>query len=129
MGELSLFLLVPVIVWSILVAFGFTGCSFSVTVGPQAPANLTVVTVSRTTVTLSWLNPNGTSATFEMERTREGDTAPQYIPVSSFPTDTVEIVDTNLEPDTNYLYQVRAMLAEDDTPSNPSNSVFAKTLP
>jgi hypothetical protein len=129
MEGLSLLLVVPVIVWSVAFAFGFTGCSYSPTRVPAAPTNLTVVAVSTTTVTLSWVNPNLAPVTFEIERTREGDSVPQQVPISSFPTEAVEVVDTNLEPDTNYLYQVLAVSVETDVSSSASNSVFAKTLP
>jgi hypothetical protein len=123
--------LVPAIVFSLILVLGFSGCSFSVSVGLSSPTNLTAVNVGTTTVTLSWLNPNlpPLSYTFEIERTREGDSAPTLITVSQFPTDAVVVVDTNLEPATNYLYQVKAVEIATDSTSGPSNSVFVTTLP
>jgi len=125
----NLLVLVPAIVLCLVLVLGFSGCGFSLTVGPSAPTNLMVVATTTTTVTLRWLNPSQSPVTFEIERTREGDSVPQHIPISSFPTETVEVVDTNLEADTSYLYQVYAVSVETDVRSSASNSVFAKTLP
>jgi len=135
MSSFLLLLLILAILAPVVFLLGFAGCGATLLEGPvpPRPSTLRIVAVGRTTVTLGWLYPSNTPVTFEVERTREGDSTSDRLLVAA-PTvvpDTGELtfVDMNLEPSTFYFYQVRAVRISDDAASALSEPpVSASTL-
>jgi hypothetical protein len=135
MSLLLWLLLIAAVLAPVVFLLGFAGCGATL-VGspvPKTPTALRIVAVGRTTITLGWLNPNALPVTYEVERTRDGDptserllvTAPTIVP----DTGELTFVDMNLEPDTFYFYQLRAVRISDDAFSALSEPpVSASTL-
>ena len=95
---------VPLLVGPIVLLFGFAGCSFSPTVLPWTPTNLRATGTSTSTINLTWDNPNTEPVTFEVDRTREGESTPETIPSA-----TTTLIDLGLQEATTYFYTVRAV--------------------
>ena len=100
-----LIVLAPLLVGPIVLLFGFAGCGFSVGVGLATPTNLRATGTSTSTIDLAWDNPNTEPVTFEVDRTKEGESTPQ----TTIPSATTTLVDTGLQEATTYFYTVRAV--------------------
>ena len=111
---LILLLLVPAILVPVVLLGGFAGCGFE-GAGPcgsgdalAAPTNVSATAWSESLIVVEWTNsnPSTVDATFEIERTTEGE-APVPLTASSSP-----FLDFGLDPGTTYTYRVRAVCTE-----------------
>lgn len=128
MAWLILLLLIPLIVVPVVLLWGFAGCKFEPSAAdpPQfaAPTNLQAVDIEADSITLSWsyvVPPE--PVTFEVRR--DATSVAAGITQTTHP-------DPNLEPETAYHYQVRAVrdfdqLASEWVPPDPGLPVT--TLP
>jgi hypothetical protein len=135
MSPLLLLLLIPLILAPIVCLLGFAGCGATLYGSPlpKVPEALRIVTAGPTTMTLGWLDPNILENTYELERTRDGDSTSLRVlvttPMSSPTTGELTFLDTDLEPSTVYFYQIRAVRISDDSASALSEpAVSASTL-
>jgi hypothetical protein len=142
MEWLLLIVMVPLIVVTIVLLFGFAGCGELITeepsydtppeVPPAAPTNLRVITIGETSITLAWdhLSP----ATVDFVITRTG---PEMVPNTNYATVGQGIgtsftdgmlVPGSVVPGTTYSYSVRSRNLMSSTSSGASNTVSVRTL-
>jgi hypothetical protein len=94
-------------------------CGSSPSGPPDAPSNLTVTGVTRTSVSLAWTDNSTNETGFELLRCNLTCTS------ISLPANTVSYTDTGLTRNTQYTYRVRAV--NSSGASAWSNDVVAKT--
>jgi hypothetical protein len=92
---------------------------------PAAPTNLTATTVSQNQINLTWTDNSNDETGFRIER--KSISAVAYAPVTTVGRNVTNFANTELSPNTTYLYRVQAFNLGGD--SDYSNSVEAKTLP
>ncbi len=126
MEWLVLVLLVPAILVPVVLLWGFTGCKFEPGRAPSPPlppTDLSAAGVSVGSIALAWANPNTVPVTFQIERTREGESTSQVL-VSS----TTTVVDAGLDEATTYFYRVRAIQTSDGNQSALSDQAAGRTI-
>jgi hypothetical protein len=125
MEWLVLVVLVPAILVPVVLLWGFAGCTFTVPISSdtQRPTNLRAKGISVSAIALTWDNPNTDPVTFQVERTKQGESIPQILASTSTTLD-----DTGLEEATSYFYQVRAIRLSDNDESDLSDQAPARTL-
>lgn len=90
---------------------------------PSKPLGLQAVSVSSTRIRLNWIDlPDETG--YMIERAR--DLSGPWIPAGQSPADSPTFEDSELDPATQYYYQVRAVNSSGD--SNPSEQTYAYTM-
>jgi hypothetical protein len=125
MEWLVLILLVPAILVPVVLLWGFAGCSFD----PQpadlilAPTNVSAAGVSVSAIALTWDNPNTDPVTFQVERTKEGESSPQILSSSS-----TTLQDAGLQEATTYFYKVKAIRTSDNQDSELSEQAAGRTI-
>lgn len=121
-----LLVLIPAIVVPVVLLYGFAGCSFDPRgavpepAAPDPPVILAATPLDRTTIRVTWTNPNVEPVRFEIERTPPFTAAPPPDPVSPF-------TDQALESGETYTYRVRAIRLADEEVSDFSEDATAVT--
>ncbi len=125
MEWLTLIVLLPAILIPVVLLWGFSGCKFSVAVGAGtlAPTNVRATGISTSAISLTWDNPNTVPVTFQVERTKQGESTPTPLASSS-----TTFQDTGLEEATSYFYTVKAIDLSDNAGSAPSAQIEARTI-
>jgi hypothetical protein len=130
---LLLVLVVPAVLVPLVLLGGFAGCS--ILYDPDnlpefrlaSPTNFTARGVSVSAIALAWNDPNTVPVTFQIERTRQGESAPERTWSVSGTGDE----DSPLDEGTAYFYKVRAVRAGGGPPSDPaeaSATTFARAF-
>ncbi len=134
MGWLILLLCVPMIAAPVVVLFGFSGCDFeppTLAGAPAAPTNLRVTGKDLDRIELAWdyVDTPLVPVTFRVSRTKAGETTPAPALVPS-PANATSLVDSGLEEDMVYSYQVQAVRTSDESASAlvPDPPLTAATL-
>jgi hypothetical protein len=115
--------LVPAILVPVVLLWGFAGCGFPGIGSVLRPTNVRAEGISVSEIRLTWENPHGPGVTFEVERTKEGETIPQTLAMSE-----TTLIDSGLEEATTYFYTVTAMRIEYNDDSGPSDRVAGRTI-
>jgi len=132
-----LVLLVPAVLLPVVLLFGFAGCNQVFGNDPTvlivvAPVDLLVTTIDVNVIRLTW-NSGEPGATFQIERTKEGDSPvilPGKVTTSNFDDVGADLMSTGLEVGTTYFYRVRAIRPTDhaesawSSPGNATTFVF-----
>jgi hypothetical protein len=129
---LILLLLVPAVVVPVVLLVGFAGCDrvFGLHRLPSTPpAIVSAEGKSASVITLAWTY-DGSAAKFEFERTKLPEQSTDTFKAASSPYDDNN-QDQGLEPETNYLYRVRAILSDGEFSewSSDAPDVPGSTLP
>ncbi len=104
---------------------GGGGGGVIVTVPPDAPSNLVATALSESAIKLKWRDNARNEDGFIVARRKKTDS--DYTVVTTLGSNTTQYIDTGLEPETNYVYRVRAFNTFGD--SAYSDFAQAKTLP
>ena len=123
MEWLVLVLAVPAVLIPVIVIWGFSGCSFSPVILPDAPTNVSAVGTGVSSIRVTWVNPDADVGSFRIERTKEGESTPTVL---SSPTTTFD--DPALEEATTYSYKVSAIRASDNEHSVLSLPASGRTF-
>ena len=124
MEWLVLVLLVPAILVPVVLLWGFAGCSFDPNQPrPDPPTNVRADGISVSAIRLTWNNPSTDDVTFQVERTKEGESVPQILAASSTTID-----DAGLNEATTYFYQVRVIRTWDNERSDLSEQAAGRTI-
>jgi len=86
-------------------SFSLCGCGgiSSLPDAPKAPVSLTLKVLSHSSIELTWLDQAENEAGFRVYREREGGS---FYRIANLEPDTERYVDTNLDPETEYSYEV-----------------------
>jgi hypothetical protein len=124
MEWLVLIVVVPAILASVVLVFGFAGCGAWILPGPvQRPTNLRATGISVSVISLEWDNSNSDTVTFQVERTKEGEDVSEILATTS-----TTILDPGRQEATTYFYKVRAIRTSDDDRSDLSDEVPGRTI-
>jgi FtsP/CotA-like multicopper oxidase with cupredoxin domain len=93
---------------------------------PLAPTNLTVGSITRSAITVNWIDNATTEQGFYVERSTAGTNGP-WTRVATVTANKVTYTNTGLKANTSYWYRVNAYNASGVTPY--TNVVTGKTLP
>ena len=123
MEWLVLVLVVPAILIPVVLLWGFAGCGAYI-IGPavRAPSNLRATGISESVISLTWDDSNSAPVSFEVERTKEGESVPEVL------SSTTTFDDEGLEEATTYFYTVRAFRVSDNEGSAWSEQVAGRTI-
>jgi hypothetical protein len=121
MEWLTLLILIPAIVIPVVLLFGFTGCGFSATVGPQAPVLTSALPLDESTIRLEWTSPETSEVRFEVVRVPDWSTPPPAADMVS------PFFDRFLSAGAEYAYKVRLKQVETGEFSGYSDTATAKT--
>jgi hypothetical protein len=89
---------------------------------PTAPGGLRAWPLTPTSIALQWQDPATAADSCEIER-RSGPEAAWETIASGLPVDTLAYTDTELDPDTAYLYRVLARNADGTAASDPARAI------
>ncbi len=92
---------------------------------PQAPANVTATSLSRSSIRLGWNNASSNQTSVQVQRCK-GDGCTNFAPVATVAGTATTFTDTKLSSRTTYTYRVRAANAIGFSPY--SNLASARTL-
>ena len=95
------------------------------TLPPTSPSNLTVQTVSTSSITISWSDNSTTETGFEIYRSTANNS--NYSLINTTAANVITFTDVSLSSATTYFYKVRAINAGGASPN--SNEVSQFTLP
>ncbi|MDL1911588.1 hypothetical protein FBQ81_13015 [Chloroflexi bacterium CFX6] len=85
---------------------------------PAAPANLSALNITQTSLTLAWQDLSNNEAGFIIERSTRNDFTRNLVTITVGP-DATSFDDTGLKRNTKYFYRVRAFNAAGDSPWSP----------
>ena len=98
-----------------------------ISIPPAAPTNLTAMALSSTQVALQWTGTSTTASAFTL--LRAVGLAGSFTPIDTVSGSTTTFTDTNLNPNTVYLYEVQAYNQANNVFSADSNVAQTETLP
>ena len=117
-------LVVPAVLIPVVLLWGFAGCDFNPGVLIfDPPSTVQAVGTSTSSIRVTWDGADPSATSFQLLRTKEGDTDPSIIPAPASPFD-----DTGLEEATTYFYQVQSLRAGDGAQSAASPMVAGRTI-
>ncbi len=114
MEWLILLLLVPAIVVSVVLFFGFAGCSFHAPPDLPPPVINSIEPTALKTLTVEWTDTDPRGVGFEIRRTKVSDNTQT---VRRVDPSLRSIIDDGLEQATQYSYTVRRILPEEESES------------
>ncbi len=84
------------------------GAPIGVTTPPAAPTDLVATAAGGFQIDLAWVDNATDEGNFEIERSTTGAGGP-FAPLATVPANTTTYIDTDLDPETEYCYRVRAV--------------------
>jgi hypothetical protein len=125
MEWLVLIFLVPAILVPVVLLWAFAGCEFVPGVAVHSAAtDVSAEGISESAIRVTWTHAASNSVTFQIERTKEGQSLPEAVLTSTATT----LEDTGLDEATTYSYTVTAFRNSDNEQSEPSDPVDARTI-